>query len=356
MRSTPFRAAIIGVLLLVACGTDDAATGPSPSVEDAGTSGDASPVGRRDGGPESDGSVADAATDSGGGAPDPDLAGPYAIAEKDGTTKVAGTGDTVAIHAAYPTAAGSYPVIVIGHGFQLAASQYYGYAKRLASFGYVALTVDYPAPFSGNDNPKQAADMVAGIDWAKADSTFGASVDATKAGMTGHSLGGKVALLAATLDPRVKAAFVLDPVDGGGPTGCMAPKCVGVAALMPSLKIPTGILGETTDATGGFQACAPAASNFATFYAGATTPSLQITATGANHMSFLDDLASCGFTCSLCNAATAKNADVTAMARAFMVAFYERHLRGNTAYDAYLTGALAQSRYVATSRASITSK
>jgi hypothetical protein len=102
--------------------------------------------------------------------------------------------------------------------------------------------------------------------------------------------------------------------------------------------------------------CAPAASNYTTFYARTLSPSIQITAAGANHMSFLDDVGSCGITCSFCQTATAANAQVTAMARAFVVAFYERHLRGNVAYDAYLTGAQAQSRYVATSQATITSK
>ena len=174
--------------------------------------------------------------------------------------------------------------------------------------------------------------------------------------MSGHSLGGKLALLAATLDTRVKAVFVLDPVDGGGPGGCNAPNCVVVKNLMPTLAIPTGILGETTDASGGFQPCAPAADNFTTFYAQAKTPSLQITALGANHMSFLDDVSKCGFTCSACNAATAPNAQVNGMARALMVAFYERHLRGNNAYDTYLTGADATARYVTPKQATIVSK
>ena len=210
--------------------------------------------------------------------------------------------------------------------------------------------------FIGNDNPREAKDMLGGVAWAKADATLGSKVDDNVIGMTGHSLGGKVALLAATMDSRVKAAFALDPVDGGGPGGCSAPACVTVASLMPDLKIPTGFLGETTDAASGGQACAPAASNFTTFYAKTNTPSLQVTALGANHMSFLDDLPACGVTCSFCNTATATNADVTQMARAFMTAFFERHLRGTSAYDAYLTGAQAQARYVTTTRATIVSK
>lgn len=92
------------------------------------------------------------------------------------------------------------------------------------------------------------------------------------------------------------------------------------------------------------------------FYAQAKTPSIQITASGANHMSFLDDVSTCGFTRSFCNAATASNASVNGMARAFMVAFYERHLRDNVAYDTYLTGADAKARYVTTNQAALVSK
>jgi len=39
-----------------------------------------------------------------------------------------------------------------------------------------------------------------------------------------------------------------------------------------------------------------------------------------------------------------------------MVAFYERHLRGNVAYDTYLTGADAKARYVTTNQAALVSK
>ena len=353
------------------CGGDSASSAPSApdgggaidgalSDADAPAPDGSSPSSRADAG--SDAAHADGATDAASTADaaavaDPNADGPYPYAEKDATTLVAATGDNVALHVAYPTGAGSFPVVLLGHGFQLPPSQYYGYLKRLASFGYVALTVDYPAAFSGPNNPNEAKDLIAGIDWAKADTTFGANVDGTIVGTTGHSLGGKVALLAATLDARVKASIALDPVDGGGgPSGCTPPACVTVANLLPSLHVPTGFLGETTDATGSFQACAPAASNYTTFYAKANAPSLQVTVTGANHVSFLDDVSTCGTTCSFCKAATAPNAQVNGTARAFVVAFFERYLRGNSAYDAYLTGSAAQARYVATSQAVIVSK
>lgn len=334
------------------CGTTDAAIADPALTSDEGgapRSDAGKPDPQGDGGPRGDGSSPDGASPDGGPG-DPAADGPYAVTEKDTTTTVASTTDVVAIHVASPNAAGPFPVIVVAHGFQLPPSQYYGYVKRLATFGYVALTVDFPQSFAGNDNPRQAKDLIGGLDWAKADATLGAKVDATKAGMTGHSLGGKLALLAATMDARVKAAFVLDPVDGAQ-NGCTAPQCVEVKELMPTLAIPTGFIGETTDSS-----CAPADKNFTTFYAQTKTPSLQITALGASHMSFLDDVSTCGLFCSLCGAATAPNAQVNGMARALTVAFYERHLRGNTAYDAYLTGAQATARYVTTGHATIVSK
>ncbi len=288
---------------------------------------------------------------------DPSKDGPYTTMTVDDSTT--NGNKQIPIHAVYPTSgpeAGPYPVVVIAHGFQLPASQYYKYASRLATFGYVALTADFPTSLFQADNPGNAADLSAGLDWAK--NKLPGVANADLAGVTGHSLGGKLSLLAATKDARFKASIVLDPVDGGGGPGggCNPPGCVDVSAIMGSLNIPTGFLGETTDAMGGLQPCAPAAENFMTFYAGANSPSFAVTIKGANHMSFLDDVASCGFTCSFCNMAMLDNATVNGMSRAYVVAFYERHLRNNTGYDTYLTGQKAQDLYVTPGIATIVSK
>ena len=263
----------------------------------------------------------------------------------------------MAIHGAHPTSGPlppPYPVVIVAHGMQIPSSQYYSYVRHLASFGYVALTVDFTASLVGVDNPKGARQLVDGIDWVGAQPGLGA--DASVVGATGHSLGGKIALLAATYDARIRASITLDPVDGGGPTGCSPPACVDVSALMPSLAIPTGFLGETLDASGGLQPCAPAANNYATFYANATAPSLSVTVIGANHMSFLDDATACGLTCSLCKPATMDSAVAGSIARAYVVAFYERYLRGNAGYERWLTGIEAQSAWVNAGLATIESK
>jgi chlorophyllase len=308
-------------------------------------------------------------TGGSGGSPmaaqDPNNDGPYTIKEIDDTKfSVMETGDTVPIHCAYPTGgptSGPYPVVVVAHGFQLPASQYYGYVKRLATFGYVALTADYPTSFFSNDNTKATKDIIAALDWVAAKPEL--KGDVNLAGATGHSLGGKLAVHAAVTDARFKATITLDPVDGmpgnpGNPNPmCNPPACIDVSNELPIAK-PTGFLGELTDSMGGgFQpACAPASDNYQTFFVKATAPSLLVTVNGANHMSFLDDVASCGLTCSVCKTATTPNATVNALSRAYVTAFYERYLRGNKAYDSYLTGADAKSRYIDTGLAIIESK
>jgi dienelactone hydrolase len=339
-------------------GAGDAGAGDSGAGDvGAGDAGGASAGGTSAGGSSPGGGSPEGGSGAGGGPtdlPDPNLDGSLQIAAVSGTAEVAATGDDVPITGFAPTSGGPYPVIVIGHGFQLPTTQYEAYAARLATFGYVALLPDFPTSFFGTAHTDVAENLLGALDWAASAPELAGKADSQNAGMTGHSLGGKGALLAATYDARVKAVIALDPVDSA--MNCNPTDCPDVSNLMPSLGIPTGFLGETTDATGGFMACAPAADNYATFYAGAQSPSFSVTVLGANHMSFLDDVASCGFTCSFCNMATAPNAQVNAMARAYVTAFFERHLKGLAGYDAYLTGDVAQMRYVSTNQATIVSK
>jgi predicted dienelactone hydrolase len=343
---------IVG-LVWVGCGGD------GPDLTDTVTVGNGGAGGKGSGSGESS-SSSSGSSGNPMGVYDPNGNGPYAILElSDAQYTNPATGNKVPMRAFYPAGgptAGPYPVVVVAHGFQLPASQYTNYIMRLATFGYVAITADFPASFVGMDNTKNAKDLISAMEWANTKSELEA--DTSKVGMTGHSLGGKLALLAATMDSRIKASIVLDPVDGGGGPigGCNPPTCVDVSKLMPTLNIPTGFLGETLDSSGGIQPCAPAAENYTTFFADANAPSLSVTVKGANHMSFLDNAASCGTTCSFCKPATADNATVAGLSRAYVTAFYERYLRGNTAYDTYLTGVEAQMRYVDAGLVTIESK
>jgi dienelactone hydrolase len=290
---------------------------------------------------------------------DPATPGPFATTTFDASPTLA-TGDTENVACVLPEGASTgapYPLVVLLHGFLGNNAMMRAYAERLATFGYVACAVEFPSSFTDSENPRQVAVVRAAIDWLVAASDDAASplagsIDPARIGITGHSLGGKISLLVASEDTRVRASITLDPVDGGGPTGCNAPACVDASERMPQVAIPTGFLGETIDAmTTGFQACAPAADNYATFYAAANAPSLSVTDAGANHVSFIG-MDGAGF----CNAPEVPAADVVDLSLAFVTAFYERHLRGLEGYDAYLTGTEAQVRYVDTGRATIESK
>lgn len=353
------------VVALAACG-DDSSTGgggSGASSQQGGGGSTATTGGGSEGGNGQGGSVTNGGGTVGGGdegggtvttVDDPNLDGPYTYDESDGTIDST-AGDSMDVHVAFPTSGpnpGPYPIVIVAHGFQLPPSQYYGYVKRLASHGFVAVAPDYPTSLFGVSNVDNANDLLLAADWAASQPTFNG--DGATLGATGHSMGGKISLLAATFEPAIKASITLDPVDSS--MSCSPQDCPDVSELMP-LAIPTGFIGETLDVTGSFgQACAPQADNFQTFYAGTTAPSLEVEALGANHMSFLDDVASCGFTCGLCNDPTADNATVNGMSKALVVAFYRRYLKNETGYDAYLTGAMAQSRYVATGQATIQSK
>ncbi len=275
---------------------------------------------------------------------DPNLDGPWMTAEVKGNFMVGQV--AVPMDAFYPTAgpeAGPYPVVVIAHGFQLPAAQYTSYAKRLASHGYVALTADFQAGFLNPDHVAFAKQVLGGIDWAAQEPTLAGVADTNNVGLTGHSLGGKLSVYGAIVDNRVRASITLDPVDAS--VMCDPVKCPDVSDMLPT-DIPLGFVGETLDGMGGFMPCAPAADNFLTFYAKASGPALAVTVKGANHMSFIDDVASCGVTCSFCQKPTLDNATVNALSRAYVVAFYGRYLRDNAGYDTYLTGAEAKQRYV----------
>jgi len=285
---------------------------------------------------------------------DPNLDGPWQIKNLKGKYMVDGV--SVATDAYYPSGGpepGPYPVVLIAHGFQLPPTQYTKYAQRLASHGYVALTVDFQAGLFNPNHVAYAKQVVGGIDHVAADPTLGPIGDTNNVGLSGHSLGGKLSIFGAVMDNRVRASITLDPVDSA--TMCNPQNCPDVSDMLP-IDIPLGFVGETLDGEGGLMPCAPAADNFLTYYKNASSPALAVTVLGANHMSFVDDVAGCGLICGFCKMPTLSNKVVNDLSRAYVVAFYSRWLKDIPGYDTYLTGAEAKARYVDTKLVTISSK
>ncbi len=340
-------------------GTVAADAGPAGIGGASGTAGKAgagAPDAAANDAPEA--SAGQAGAGGGGQGPnlgDPALPGPWPVSTIDAEVDAPVVDSSFSTRCFLPeNDPGPWPLVTLAHGFQLPGSQYYASATHLASFGFVVCVPEYEAGMFSPNHRKNAQEIMAVIDWATSSSSpLAGDVDPQKVGAAGHSLGGKVSVIAASMDARISAVLGLDPIDSA--TNCNPTNCPDASSLLP-LPIPTAFLGETTDAQGGFQPCAPATENFMTFYAAASAPSLQVHIDGANHMSFLDDPDACGFVCGFCNTPTRDHAEVIALARAYLAAFFVRHLLGEPSFDDYLTGTIAHQRYVQPGVAAITWK
>ncbi|MFO0714804.1 MAG: hypothetical protein U0353_33500 [Sandaracinus sp.] len=274
----------------------------------------------------------------------PSARGTYSVTESSATVMAGGRSTPVTAYVPSIPAGTTAPLVVFVPGFQLTSSQYAGTLEHLASHGFIVLGADPSASLFSANHVNMAADARAVITWATSMAPFASSVDASRIGVTGHSLGGKVATLVTMDDDRVRALYAIDPVDGD-------PSPIGGGSsdrpdLVPSrggdLTVAVGFAGETTNGGSGgpfSMPCAPSDQNFEQFYAAATAASWagQWEIEGADHMDFLDDPA-CGFTCSACPDGPADDATVLATNRTLLTAFFRRHLGGEAAMDAYLTG------------------
>ena len=207
---------------------------------------------------------------------------------------------------------------------------------RLASHGFIVVRADPAFSLFSPDHAAMAADAQAVIDWALSSSSpIAESVDATRVATMGHSLGGKLAIMTAFADPRVKAVFGIDPVNAQSPNV--------VPDQVSPLTIPLGFAGETLDAaTGaGGMACAPADGNYVTFYnAAARSPwSAEWTFPGISHLAFVDSCT--GLLCSFCKTSTADEGIARSNLKTLAVAFFRRHFWSDTAMESTLTGAAA---------------
>lgn len=298
-----------------------------------------------DGGITPDGGSEDAGAGDAGSpvVPDPEQLGQMTTGSMDATVTIPATGNTFDVHCVLPGSGGPHPGVVLLHGFRIDGALYHRTADHVASFGYVVCVPDYPAGFNPN-HLENVADALGTVDWMTQDAPFAGNVDAAEIVAAGHSLGGKLAFLAAAMDPRITGVVGLDPVDAA--MLCDPMDCPDATDLLP-LQVPTALLGETIDATASFgQACAPADANFQTFFEAGGSPSIEVTLTEANHVSFVDDPDQCGFVCSFCNDAQTDQSDLLPIIRAYFVAFLQRYVKGDARYDEYLTGATAQMRWV----------
>lgn len=270
-----------------------------------------------------DGSAVDAA-----GAQAFDQPGPAATTTAEVTITLPGD-RSIAATVCTATSGTPRPLVILSPGFAMGLDQYASYCTHLASWGYPTVLAEHDGIIP--DHSQSADDRAAIIDWASTAPEI-TTWDGTHVAVAGHSLGGKVSILAALRDARIGLVVGWDPVDAGNPS--IAPEQVG------DLAAPLVLLGETLDGVAGpgigAQACAPSADNFAQYYDGAPGPVVELTVVGADHMDWVDD-GSC-FACGFCQDGAADREVVRALTRRTTVAALRYYLEQDAAAATWLTG------------------
>jgi len=187
-----------------------------------------------------------------------------------------------------------YPVAIITPGFLIDGDAYASIARRLCSWGYVVVTYTKTESVAGGtlDDEVSAAILDDLISWVGSDVLISPYADASSVYLLGHSRGGKISMLQATRDDRVKAVCLLDPVDNTvyAPLGVGYPSALAAMKVNPSAIPPVAIVGGVNGGE-----CAPPESNYAEFFA--ASPSGAVSqdhppwgvSCGAGHFDFIDE-------------------------------------------------------------------
>ena len=147
-----------------------------------------------------------------------------------------------------------FPLIVYGHGLGSVQTDVTHVASHLATHGYVVASILFPksnagaqpAPSAG-DVDNQVVDMLFTSGYlvsptAQQQLAFAKTIDSTRIGLMGYSLGGLTAAYAATaapaVNPNIKAIATFAPAACGG---FLAPK-------KPSVSLPLLVINGDTDA------------------------------------------------------------------------------------------------------------
>ncbi|KAK9817550.1 hypothetical protein WJX74_004164 [Apatococcus lobatus] len=226
---------------------------------------------------------------------------------------------------------GPHPVVVFLNGFQMRASFYRAYAARLASWGFTLIQYDVPFLTTLPDTPElEWLNQI--LDWAAQQSqTSGSDLhglfDLEHVACVGHSRGGKLAALQFAGNPRVKAAYLIDPVDNVARVSPEGPLYPNAAKALTACGRRIGIAGASI-----LGSCNPAGSNWKELYAAVADGSWLTVVQGAAHGTFLDAGFPLNFVFDrLCHRGSASRHDVLHRSLPGMLAWLDLHLRPSPA-------------------------
>ncbi|GFR47543.1 hypothetical protein Agub_g9265 [Astrephomene gubernaculifera] len=186
-------------------------------------------------------------------------------------------------HAPSPPS-GRWPLLLLSAGFLLHSGLYGSYGRELASWGLAVALYDIPELL---DDVTMVNTLGCIIDTCMNDPRVAPYIDPRVVLLAGHSRGGKLSVLAAAGDPRVKGVALLDPVD----VTAMTPAGPGYPSALPAMRIacspprrmPVLVVGaaRNTDVI-------PADANYRRFVSSCPGPCWSLELLGAGHLQFLD--------------------------------------------------------------------
>ncbi|WP_229073448.1 dienelactone hydrolase family protein [Actinoplanes sp. DH11] len=146
----------------------------------------------------------------------------------------------------YPTSttAGTFGAVAISPGFTATQSSVAWLGPRLASQGFVVITINTLSTLDQPDS--RGTQLLAALDYLTGQSTVRTRIDAARLGVMGHSMGGGGSLAAARTRPALQAAVPMTPWHGTKSWG--------------TVRVPTMIIGAENDTV------APVTSHSEPFY------------------------------------------------------------------------------------------
>ncbi|MFF4650782.1 alpha/beta hydrolase family protein [Streptomyces sp. NPDC001380] len=264
-------------------------------------------------------------------AADPAAPGPFAVGYSDLTVSASGRSFSARVWypattagAGTPVADDTHPALAFGHGFFQDVSKYATTLQQYASWGFIAV-----APKSqGGLFPSHSAfadDLNAALAWITAQNTaagsrFNGRVDTARLGLSGHSMGGGAALLAASRNPAVRSVSTLAAAETN-------PSAVTASA---AITAPVQYVAGSQDTI------APPAGNQQKMYAAKPAATQLRTITGGFHCGFTD---SSGFGCDSGGITRAAQLQLT---RGVTTAWFLCTLTGDTGMYDRVWGSAAQ--------------
>ncbi|HEU5475875.1 MAG TPA: alpha/beta hydrolase [Actinophytocola sp.] len=236
--------------------------------------------------------------------------GPFAIATTTVSRSSASGFGGGTIYYPTSTAEGTFGAVAISPGFTSTQSAISWLGPRLASQGFVVITIDTLSTLDQPDS--RGAQLLAALDYLTRTSSVRTRIDGNRLGVMGHSMGGGGSLAASRTRPSLQAAIPLTPWH--------------TTKSWSTVRVPTMIIGAENDTT------ASVAAHSEPFYVslGAAPDKAYLELNGASH-----------------SAPTRANTTVAK----YSISWLKRFIDDDTRYDQFLCPAPARSTLIEEYRA-----